>query len=96
MGPDGVHLKNCRRIDNLKQLTEKPAFRHAQVAIAGALHIFSKNASLRESYKTHAVVLLVRPCPTAPLKFTLVDAQVQPHSKAIAHLRSSMAGQEIF
>ncbi|KAK4701472.1 hypothetical protein P7C70_g4762, partial [Phenoliferia sp. Uapishka_3] len=41
------------------------------------------------SSETHALVLLLRPNPASEFHFTLVDAQVQPHSTALAHFKAS-------
>ena len=94
MRSDGAGLNSCRGVASL---TEFATIIHTRTnrAGAGALHLFSSDTTLRESHKTHALVLLVRPCPTAALGFTLVDVQVQSHSKAIAHVKASING-EIF
>ncbi|KAK4700862.1 hypothetical protein P7C70_g5380, partial [Phenoliferia sp. Uapishka_3] len=56
-------------------------------AVTPALSAF--NAPIPNLNTTHALVLLLQHDPASKLKFRLVDAQIQPHSKAVAHMKAS-------
>ncbi|KAL8292526.1 hypothetical protein RQP46_001138 [Phenoliferia psychrophenolica] len=91
--PPPPFVRHCRRRQALQALADNTKSKSTATAILfsglEALHLVDPESPHRDAYKTHALVLVLRPCSTAEFGFLLVDAELQPHSEAIKHLQSN-------